>query len=185
MKPEGTVSLPDMQVLYEGFPNKVRGVASGYDQTSLSGSGVTLSKTGDIWIAKPNPGTKKCSISISGKNSATNKTANLGSFEFKVKPLPPAAIYLVKVGNGGSVPKTAKGLSAAFPPEIDLTGVNFTILSWTLDFLGKTVEGPGTLLNDEATRLLSQGKKGQMVTIGCKYSNGSKVMFGGLQVRLQ
>ena len=185
MKPEGTVSLPDMQVLYEGFPNKVRGVASGYDQTSLTGSGVTLSKAGDIWIAKPNPGTKKCSISISGKNSATNKTANLGSFEFKVKPLPPAAIYLTKVGNGGSVQKTARGLSASFPPEIDLTGVNFTILSWTLDFLGKSVDGNGTLLNDEAIKLMSQGRKGQGISITCKYSNGSKVMYGALNVKLQ
>ena len=186
MKPEGTVSLPDMQVLYEGYNNRVKGVASGYDQTILAGSGVSLSKSGEFWIAIPAPKTKKCSISISGKSSVTDKTVNLGSFEFKVKPLPPAAIYFAGKGTGETAAKSAKGLSAKFPPSIDLQGINFTILSWKMDFMGRAVEGQGTVINDAASKMLAQAKAGQTVTFICRYTDGKTgVKFGAVTVSLQ
>ena len=186
MKPEGTVSLPDMQVLYEGYNNRVKGVASGYDQTILAGSGVSLSKSGEFWIATPAPKTKTCSISISGKSSVTNKTVSLGSFDFKVKPLPPAAIYFAGKGTGESASKSAKGLSAKFPPSIDLQGINFTILSWKMDFMGRPVEGQGTIISDAASKMLAQAKPGQTVTFICRYTDGKTgVKFGAVTISLQ
>lgn len=186
MKPEGTVSLPDMQVLYEGYANRVKGVASGYDQTILAGSGVSLSKSGEFWIATPAPKTKTCSISISGKSSVTNKTVSLGSFDFKVKPLPPAAIYFAGKGTGESASKGAKGLSAKFPPSIDLQGINFTILSWKMDFMGRNVEGQGTVISDAASKMLAQAKPGQTVTFICRYTDGKTgVKFGAVTITLQ
>jgi gliding motility-associated protein GldM len=186
MKPEGTVSLPDMQVLYEGYNNRVKGVASGYDQTILAGSGVSLSKSGEFWIATPAPKTKTCSISISGKSSVTNKTVSLGSFDFKVKPLPPAAIYFAGKGTGESASKSAKGLSAKFPPSIDLQGINFTILSWKMDFMGRAVDGQGTIISDAASKMLAQAKPGQTVTFICRYTDGKTgVKFGAVTISLQ
>ncbi|MFN5846715.1 MAG: hypothetical protein ACK46O_13505, partial [Flavobacteriia bacterium] len=79
MKPQGTVSLPDMRVLYRGYPNLVEAVASGYDQTVVSGSGVTLVKQGAQWVGTPGAG-KTATITVSGKSSITNKTVKLGSF---------------------------------------------------------------------------------------------------------
>jgi hypothetical protein len=184
MKPEGTVSLPDMQVLYEGYNNKVKGVASGYDQTILAGSGVSLTKTGEFYFARPTA-KGKCSISISGKSSVTNKTVNLGSFDFKVKPLPPAQIYFAGKGVGETASKSARGLSAKFPPSVDLQGINFTIVSWKMDFMGRTVEGNGAVISDAAGKLLSQAKPGQMVSFVCKYSDGTGIKYGGVQVGLQ
>jgi hypothetical protein len=186
MKPEGTVSLPDMQVLYNGYQNKVKGVASGYDQTILNpGPGLSLSKTGDLWIAVPSGGAKKVAINISGKNSVTNKTVQLGSFEFKVKPLPPAAIYFAGKGTGESAPKTAKGLSAKFPPSVDLTGVNFRVLNWKMDFKGRQVKGNGDIIDAAASALLAQAKPGDMVTFICQYTDGkSPAQYGACSVSL-
>jgi hypothetical protein len=186
MKPEGTVSLPDMQVLYNGYANKVKGVASGYDQTILNpGPGLSLTKQGDLWIATPSGGSKMVAINISGKSSVTNKTVQLGSFQFKVKPLPPAAIYFAGKGTGESAPKTAKGLSAKFPPSVDLTGVNFRVLNWKMDFKGRQVKGNGDIIDAAASALLAQAKPGDIVTFICQYTDGkSPAQYGACSVSL-
>src|SRR3989338_5730749 len=66
MKPQGTVSLPEMNMLYRGYNNIIEGVASGYDETVLSGSGVTLSKQGTQYIGRVTGTGREASISISG-----------------------------------------------------------------------------------------------------------------------
>jgi len=186
MKPEGTVSLPDMQVLYRGYANKVVGVASGYDQTILSaGPGLSLTKSGNFWIASPSAGPKTVDISISGKSSVTDKTVSLGKFTFKVKPLPPAAIYFAGKGTGESASKSAKGLSAKFPPSVDLTGVNFKVLNWKMDFKGRQVKGQGDLIDAAASALLAQAKPGDMVTFIVQYTDGkSPAQYGACTVSL-
>ena len=186
MKPEGTVSLPDMQVLYRGYQNKVVGVASGYDQTILTaGPGLSLTKSGNLWIASPSAGPKTVDISISGKSSVTDKTVSLGKFTFKVKPLPPAAIYFANKGTGESASKTAKGLSAKFPPSVDLTGVNFKVLNWKMDFKGRQVKGQGELIDAAASALLAQAKPGDMVTFIVQYTDGkSPAQYGACTVSL-
>ena len=186
MKPEGTVSLPDMQVLYRGYANKVVGVASGYDQTILSaGPGLSLTKSGNFWIASPSAGPKTVDIIISGKSSVTDKTVSLGKFTFKVKPLPPAAIYFAGKGTGESASKSAKGLSAKFPPSVDLTGVNFKVLNWKMDFKGRQVKGQGDLIDAAASALLAQAKPGDMVTFIVQYTDGkSPAQYGACTVSL-
>jgi hypothetical protein len=184
MKPEGTVSLPDMQVLYQGYANKVVGIASGYDQTVLTGSGVSLVKSGTMYIATPG-NVKSCEIAISGKSSLNDKTVPLGRFTFKVKPLPPAAIYFAGKGNGEMAPKTAIGLSAKFPPEIDLTGINFKVTEWTMNFKGREVAGKGELLDAAASNLIKQAKPGDMVSFLVKYTDGKTgIKNGALSVKL-
>ena len=108
MKPQGTVSLPEMNVLYRGYKNIVQGVASGYDQTILAGNGVTLTKTATGYVGSPGAG-RECSITVSGKNSVTNKTVSLGQFKFRVSNLPPPAVFLGTIGTGSSVGKSAVG----------------------------------------------------------------------------
>ena len=186
MKPEGTVSLPDLQVLYRGYDNRVVGVASGYDQTILTaGPGLTLKKSGNYWIASPSNGPKTVDINISGKSSVNDKTASLGKFTFKVKPLPPAAIYFAGKGTGESAPKSAKGLSAKFPPSVELTGVNFKVLNWKMDFKGRQAKGQGDVIDAAASALLAQAKPGDMVTFIVQYTDGkSPAQYGACSVTL-
>lgn len=165
MKPEGTVTLPEMNVLYRGYDNVVTGVASGYDQTVLAGtSNVTLSKTSTGWIGKPGAAATAI-ITVSGKNSVTNKTVALGKFEFRVKALPKPSIFVGAVASGGKISTNPGGLNAGYPPEIPLRAT-FSVLDWEASvtgIMGKK-KGQGSSLAGIGT-LLGQAKPGSIVVI--------------------
>jgi gliding motility-associated protein GldM len=176
MKPSGTVSLPEMNVLYRGYKNKVEGVASGYDQTVLTGKGVTLTKSGGAnqYIGNVNTTGREATISISGKSSVTNKTAQLGTFKFRVSNLPPPQVYLGTIATGASVGKAAIGsmtrLFAKYPPEIPLNAT-FEVSSWEVTVSGapRSIQGSGPVLSGEALSLLKQARPGAKVSISAKY----------------
>jgi hypothetical protein len=165
MKPEGTVTLPEMNVLYRGYKNLVTGVASGYDQTVLTGtSNVTLSKSGTTWIGSPGAGATAV-ITVSGKSSITNKTVALGKFEFRVKALPKPSIFVGSVASGGKISTNPGGLNAGYPPEIPLKA-QFSVLDWEASvtgIMGKK-KGQGSSLQGIGS-LLGQAKPGSMVII--------------------
>lgn len=165
MKPEGTVTLPDMNVLYRGYPNVVTGVASGYDQTILAGaSNVSLSKNGATWIGSPGAGNEAV-ISVSGKNTVTGKTQPLGRFTFRVRPLPKPSIFVGATGAGGKISANPGGLNAGYPPEIPLKA-NFTVLDWEVQvsgIMGKA-QGNGSSLSG-VNKILGQAKSGSSVMI--------------------
>jgi len=165
MKPQGTVSLPEMNVLYRGYDNKVEGVASGYDQTVLNGNGVSLTKSGNGYIGKPTGSGKTCTISISGKNSVTNKTVQLGSYTFRVSNLPPPSLYFGAVSDGGTASKAETRLFAKYGPEIPLN-VTFQVLKWELNVTGapRPAKGTGNSIAGEGTALLKQAKPGSMIS---------------------
>jgi len=172
MKPQGTVALPDMRVLYRGYPNVVEAVASGYDQTVVSGNGVTLVKQGATWIGTPGAG-KTAKITVSGKSSVTNKTVSLGTFEFQVKPMPKAEIYWGAAADGDKVSsRTAKTLYARYGDGIPLTKAKFEVTQWAMSIPGapKTVTGTGSTLSDEAMRFLKAAPAGSVVSFSCIYS---------------
>jgi hypothetical protein len=164
MKPMGTVSLPELNVLYIGYPNKIEAVASGYDQTVLSGSGVSLSKSGNGWIGSPAKG-RECSITVSGKSSVTNKTVSLGSFKFRVSRLPDPSLYWGASKDGEKGSRNETRLFAKYPPEIPLNA-QFTIKSWELSIPGAPgapPKGSGNQLDGAAMSLLRQAKPGSVI----------------------
>lgn len=165
MKPQGTVSLPEMNVLYRGYENKIEGVASGYDQTILNGNGVNLRKAGNGYIGMVTGAGKTATISISGKNSVTNKTVNLGSFTFRVMNLPPPTIYFGAAPDGSQASKAETRLFAKYGPEIPLN-VTFQVLKWELNVTGapRPAKGTGNQLNADGIGLLKQAKPGSMVS---------------------
>lgn len=172
MKPQGTVSLPDMRVLYRGYSNVIEAVASGYDKTDISGAGVTTAKSGSQWIGTPGAG-KSCTISVFGVNSLTNKRVNLGSFEFLIKPMPKAEIFWGTYSDGDkATTRTAKVLYAKYGDGIPLTKAKFQVDKWIMSITGapKPVSGSGSNLSDEAMRLLKGAPAGSMVTFSCMYS---------------
>ena len=180
MKPEGTVSLPEMNMLYRGYDNKVEGVASGYDQTVLSGNNVVLSKQAKGYIGKPGSG-KSCTITISGKNSVTNKTVSLGVFTFRVSNLPPAQIYFGNASNGTQASKFETKIFTRYPPEIPLN-VKFQTLSYEMEFMGRSAKGPGGQLDATAQALLKQAKPGASVSFIVKYVGPDRVQRTGVCV---
>jgi gliding motility-associated protein GldM len=172
MKPQGTVALPDMRVLYRGYDNVVEAVASGYDQTTVSGNGVTLTKSGNVWIGTPGAG-KTCSITVSGKSSLTNKSVNLGTFDFQIQPMPKAEIFWGTYADGDQASsRSAKMLYAKYGPGIPLTKAQFQVNKWILSVSGsgKTFAGTGNTLSADALKVLGAAPKGSIATFSCIYS---------------
>lgn len=165
MKPQGTVSLPEMNVLYRGYDNKVQAVASGYPEAKVTGAGVNLVKSGEGYIGKVNTSGREATISISGFNKQTNKTVSLGSFKFRVMNLPPPNIYFGSASDGEQASKAETRLFAKYGPEIPLN-VSFTILSWELNVAGapRPAKGTGNSIAGEGSALLRQAKPGSTIS---------------------
>jgi len=166
-KPSGAVSLPEMNVLYRGYNNKLVGAVSGYTGYKLSGSNVSLSKSGEFWIGKPGGG-KSCVVNIAGI-AEDGSSANVGKFEFRVQNLPAPSVYLGALEDGAEAPagtiKAQTRLFAKYPPEIPLNAT-FSVVSWEVSVAGapRPEKGNGASLSSKALSLIKQAKRGATIT---------------------
>ena len=168
MKPSGAISLPELNVLYKGYANQVEAVASGFDQTTLSGT-VPLSKSGTGWVATPSPGpARTATLTVSGKNSVTGKSQSLLTKEFKLKNMPKPDIFWGTTVNGGKGTRQEQRIFAKYGEEVPLTA-SFTITRWAVSVSGLMGEptGSGSQLSGEAMNLIKQARPGSTVTIIC------------------
>lgn len=168
MKPSGAISLPELNVLYRGYANKVSAVASGFDQTNLSASGASLSKSGEFWIASPGSG-KEATLTVSGKNSVTGKSSTLLSQKFRVMQLPNPELYWGGSAPGGKGSTASSKLFAKYGPGIPLDA-KFTITSWECQVPGSVGKPPTGSGDNIATAipLLRQAKVGMSASFTCK-----------------
>ncbi|MNU69490.1 hypothetical protein D3C71_588750 [compost metagenome] len=164
MKPQGTVSLPELNVLYKGYNNIVEGVASGYDQTILNGNGVSLTKSGNGYIGRVSGAGRTATISISGKNSVTNKTVSLGTFTFRVMNLPPPSLFFGATEDGGKASKAETRLFARYSDSP--LKAEFAVQTWELNVAGapRPAKGVGNTLNADGISLLKQSKPGTTIS---------------------
>lgn len=175
MKPQGTISLPGLNVLYRNYDNIVEGVASGYDETILSASDISLRKNGRQYVARPTGNGRTTNITIKGRNSKTGKTETLGTYPFRVMNLPRPSLFVGQFENGSTISVSdAKNLrvqNVKYPPEI-LLNANYSVVGWDLTVTGnginKNVSGKGNQLTSAAT-LLNQVKPGNIITLTVNY----------------
>lgn len=168
MKPSGAISLPELNVLYRGYDNKVAAVASGFDQTNVTGSGVSLVKSGDGWIAKPTGNGREATITVVGKNSVTGQSQNLLAQKFRVMNLPDPELYWGAAKNGQQGSRAETKLFAKYPPEIPLNA-SFRIISWECQIPGAPGAPPKGTGGDigAASSLIRQAKPGMQVSFIC------------------
>lgn len=164
MKPQGTVSLPELNVLYKGYNNIVEGVASGYDETVLNGNGVSLSKSGKGYIGRVSGAGRTATISISGRNSVTKKTVSLGTFTFRVMNLPPPSLFFGATEDGGKASKAETRLFARYSDSP--LKAEFSVQSWELNVAGapRPAKGTGNTLNADGISLMKQAKPGSTIS---------------------
>lgn len=164
MKPQGTVSLPELNVLYKGYNNVIEGVASGYDETVLNGNGVTLSKSGKGYIGRVSGAGRTATISISGRNSVTKKTVSLGTFTFRVMNLPPPTLFFGAVEDGGKASKAETRLFARYADSP--LKAEFSVQTWELNVAGapRPAKGTGNTLNADGISLMKQAKPGSTIS---------------------
>ncbi|RYM32934.1 hypothetical protein ERX46_12835 [Brumimicrobium glaciale] len=180
-KPSGTVSLPQMNVLYRGYANQVEGAASGFPQYSLSGANnVSLSKTSTGYIATPGNG-REATINIAGV-AEDGSSSKLGSFKFRVMNLPKPSINLGRLEDGEAATsaqiRASRQLFAGYPAEIPLEA-KFSVVSWEVQATGapRPAQGTGSNLSGEALRIMANAQPGNMITVVVSYREpGGKVL---------
>ena len=167
MKPQGAIEMPEFNILYRGYDNKVEATASGYDKTILSASGASVSGSGP-YIVKPTGRGRDAYLTVSGKNTATGKTASLKKVKYRVLRLPNPEIFWGNAMSGDKADKRAPRLFAKYPPEIPLKA-NWRIVDWSVQVPGAEGRPPsGTGSNiSSATRMIANAKKGQQVVFTC------------------
>ena len=168
MKPSGSIELPELNVLYRGYPNQVNATASGYPETSLSGSGVSISGNGSGgYVVKPTGNGREATLSVSGR-TADGKSVSLKTMKFRVSNLPDPELYWGAVKNGGKGSKAETKLFAKYPPEIPLNA-SFTITNWECQVpgaQGRPPSGPGGNIGAAST-LLRAAPAGSQVSFIC------------------
>lgn len=164
MKPSGAISLPELNVLYRGYQNKVSAVASGFDQTNLSASGASISKSGEFWIASPGAG-REATLTVSGTNSVTKKSQQLLTQKFRVMNLPNPELYWGGSANGTQGSRSATQLFAKYGEGVPLNA-QFTVVAWECQIPGAPgapPRGSGSSIS-AASNLIGQAKPGMNVS---------------------
>jgi len=133
--PSATVSATKMNVMYKGLDNPIEvsvpGVAP--NQISVNCSGGAMSGGNGKYSVKPGSG-KEVVISVAAKNT-DGKSTSMGSYKFRVKPVPTPKITWVNQTDRGFVSGNAGAGSPLIPRMEDFDfDVYSTITSFEVGF---------------------------------------------------
>lgn len=167
--PQGSISLPEMSVLYTGWENKIVPVVAGSVSSDITVTGGTKRKTSwsadgskyDGYIVTVAPGTKQVSIRLTGKDK-DGKTKDFGNFRYKVKSFPKAQLA------GSTISKTSGFIAnVSLGADSPFTGVTFKVVGGNVD----DVQFNGTVVPASVISKIRVGKK---VPVEVSYTrNGS------------
>lgn len=132
MKPSGSIEMPELNILYRGYSNQVNATASGYPNTNLSGSNVTIRSNASGYVVTPGSGATATLI-VSGQTTE-GRSVQLKRMQFKVRRLPSPKLYWGGEKDGGRV-NSSSLLRAMYGPEIPLNA-SFTVKSWKAEAVG-------------------------------------------------
>ncbi|MCH2230976.1 MAG: hypothetical protein MK105_11590 [Crocinitomicaceae bacterium] len=171
MKPAGAIEMPEFNVLYRGYKNRVIASASGFDKTLLGVSaGITKIKNGDEWIVTPTGRGRQAFLTVSGTNTSTGRTVQLKRVAYKVSNLPSPSLYCGGVKEGGRIDGRANVLIAKYGPEIPMQSAVFSIESWECEVgnsPGPPQRGNGKNISI-ANALIRQAPRETLITFTCK-----------------
>jgi hypothetical protein len=151
---QGTLSLPEMCVLYSGWNNKIVAAATGMERCEISVEGGTATKTSwtadgmnfEGYFVVVSSGVKKVSIKLTGFDKDSLRHP-LGTFTYKVKPFPNAQI------SGNTISKSTGFIAnVSLGADSPFTGQTFNVTGGMIDdvpFSGKVI--PGSIIEKVGT----------------------------------
>lgn len=167
--PQGSISLPEMSVLYTGWDNKIVPVVAGSVSSDINVIGGTKRKTSwtldgskyDGYFVNVASGTKQVTIQLTGKDK-DGKTKNMGTFKYKVKSFPKAQLAGTTISKtSGFIANVSLGADSPF------TGVTFKVVGGNVD----DIPFNGTVV---PASVISKVRIGKKVPIEVSYTrNGS------------
>jgi len=161
-KPQGSISLPEMSVLYKGWNNKVVPVVAGMVSSDITVNGGTKTKASwtdadgnkynGFYVTITGP-SKFVTITLSGKDK-DGKSKSFGTFKYKVKPFPNAQLQ------GTTISKTT-GFKAvvSLGPDSPFTGVGFTVMGGEVSIGNETIPFSGDRVPSSVVAKIKAGKK--------------------------
>jgi hypothetical protein len=170
----GSISLPELSVMYTNWDNKVVAVTSGMVSSDITVQGGTKSKKSwtadgqkfDGFYVNVAPGTRQVILNLTGKDR-TGKSVAFGTYKYKVKPFPSPLVQ------GGTISKASGtkvivGLGADSP----FTGVNFVVTGGEITVGDVTSSFTGDRV---PAALVAKAKVGKKVSIDVFYTrNGMR-----------
>jgi len=175
MKPSGSIEIPGYNLLYRTYDNIVDPTASGFPETVLTGSGVSITKSNGMYAVRPTGNSKEATLIVSGKTK-DGKIVQLKRVNYKVSNLPKPTLYWggSAPGEPGSIHNTS--LIAKYGPEIPLN-VKFDILSWEVQISGAAPQkGTGNSIAS-LKNFLKAAPKGSSVNIYTRVQTPQKLVL--------
>jgi len=165
--PSVSVSPDKMNVFYIGVDNPVTVSAAGFanEDLNVSGSGVSMVKSGKGYVARPSPGAKEATVTVSAKTKTGSKS--IGSAKFRVKTIPtPVGMVNGKTGDD-VVSRPEAQLIGAVSAKLD--GFDFDLpfpvvsfdLSTQAGGLFATESSKSNIVTGGQKKLLASAKTGQ------------------------
>jgi hypothetical protein len=182
-KPQGSISLPELAVLYLGYPNKVVPVVAGMVSSSItidkgSCTPSTISVNGVSqkgYIVKPN-GAGFATITLTAKDK-DGKSKSFGQFKYKIRTLPRPNVEQTTISKSGG--NVTVGLGQDSP----LTSLSFSITG------GRITVGDNEPIKFTGSRIpssaLTKARVGKIVTVELNYNistGGAASVSSGLKV---
>ncbi|MDX2361056.1 MAG: GldM family protein [Crocinitomicaceae bacterium] len=166
MEPQGSIELPEMNVLYRGYNNQVSATASGYPGTGLTGSGVNISGGGP-YVVRPTTTGRTATLIVSGR-TADGKSVQLKRVEFRVRNLPTPELYWGGSVNGTRANPSEARLFARYGDEITLNA-KFDVLDWECSIPGavRPIKGTGNTLSSQVISLIRGSGSGGQISFIC------------------
>ena len=143
---QGTISTPELSIMYTGWNNKIVAAATGMERCEISVEGGRATKTSwtadgaeyDGYFVVVPQGVKKVSITLTGIDKDSLRHA-FGTFRYKVKPFPGARV------SGSTISKSTGFIAnVSLGSDSPFTGITFNVTGGTIDdipFSGKVVPG--------------------------------------------
>ncbi len=176
MKPSGSIELPELNVLYRGYENRVNATASGFPTTTLTGSGATLSSSSDgSYIARPSGG-RTASLTVSGR-TADGRTVALKTVQYRVLTLPKPTMYWGAAADGEGPNRGEKNIFAKYGNDVPLNA-KFSIIEWEVTVSGaaRSVKGRGGQLSTEAQQLIRVAPRGSRAFYSLKVKGPDNII---------
>ena len=152
----GSVSLPEMNILYAGWPHKLLATTAGTVSTSVTAAGASISPATingqkGYTIRANTPG-RRINVNLSGKDAEGN-TINFGSYPYDVKPFPMAKLVSQTCSRGSNT-----RLRVTLGADCPLNGVTFTVTGGTVYIGSDKFSFNGPLLKKELLRKAMPGR---------------------------
>ena len=143
---QGTISTPELSIMYTGWNNKIVAAATGMERCEISVEGGRATKTSwtadgaeyDGYFVVVPQGVKKVSITLTGIDKDSLRHA-FGTYRYKVRPFPDARV------SGSTISKSTGFIAnVSLGADSPFTGITFNVIGGSIDdvpFSGKIVPG--------------------------------------------